>query len=152
MLLLYSPANSQRDVECILENFVKELHEYGIHSVFYQNSSMKGCVADWVNTNVKTCRKIFLVCNQQFAKEWVEPTADPLCGNSVVYVLRQVVDSYVKNDKRQLEKFAVLYLRKKDQNCLDYPFTRNMKSFLVNPQDLEQIVSFIHDLPIYKLA
>lgn len=154
VLLLFSPANSQHDQECILENVVKELAKYDIHSVFFENTIMKGCVAEWVDTNIKTCSKIFLVCTKQFAREWVEATADYLHGNSVVYVSRQVVDSYVKVDKRKLQKFAILYLRKTDQNCLDYPFTQNMTSFLVNPQDktrLEQIVRFIHDQPKYTL-
>ena len=155
VLILFSPANSKYDQECILENIVKALAEYSIHSVFYENSSVRGSVADWVATNVKTCRKIFLVCNKQFAQEWMQPTGDYLRGNSIVYVLRQVIDSYVSHDRRKLEKFALLYLRKKDQACLDYPYTGNLKSFLVNPQDEahpKQIVRFIYDTPTHVLA
>jgi hypothetical protein len=155
VLLLFSPANPQSDEQLIMENIVKELLRYGIYSTFFQNTSMKGCVAEWVDQNVKSCRKTFLVCNNQFAKEWVEHKPDILCGNSLVYVLRQVVDSYVVSDKRKLEKFAVLYLRKKDQGCLDYSYIGNMKSFLVDSQDethFKQIVRFVLDQPIYTLA
>ena len=156
VLVLFSPAHSQYDNKCVLENVVKALHQYdGIHPVFFQKSCVNGSVADWVTDNIKNSSKVLLVCNEQFAEEWTQLTGNYLLGNSVVYVLRQVIDSYVKHDKRELDKFAVLYLRKADQKCLDDPFIRNMKSFLVNPQDvtyLEEVVRFICDQPTYTFA
>lgn len=155
ILVLYSQISSKYDQECILENVVKALSDYRVDSTYYDGPCVRGSVADWVATHVKCSDKVLLVCNKQFAMEWVRQTASSLYGQSLVYVLRQLVDSYVKNDKNVLEKFAILYLRKKDQNCLDNPYLKNMKSFLVNPQDvahLEHIVRFVYDTPTYTLA
>ena len=154
VLVLFSYGHSQ-DVQCVLENVVKALHQYdGIHPVFFQKSCVNGSVADWVTDNIKNSSKVLLVCNEQFAMEWTQVAVDNLFENSVVYILHQIIDCYVKHDKRELDKFAVLYLRKADQKCLDDPFIRNMKSFLVNPQDvtyLEEVVEFIHDQQHFQL-
>lgn len=153
--MLYSQSVSRYDRECILENVVKALMEYNVECVYFEGSCVKGSIADWMAAHVRSCNNVLLVCNKQFAVEWSQARGSSLYGHSLVYILRQLVDSYVKHDKKMLEKFAILYLRRKDQNCLDNPYLRNMKSFLVNPSDVEQfehIVRFICEKAMYKLA
>lgn len=151
VLVLYSQLSSKFDQECILENVVKALSEYGVDSLYYDCPFMRGSITDFLATNVKCCDKILLICNKKFALEWGRPTASSLRSQSLVYVLRQLIDSYIKHDKKTLEKFAILYLRRKDQACLNDPYLKNLKSFLVDPKDVTHIARFIFDTPTYTL-
>ena len=155
VLVLYSQNSSKYDQECVLENVVKALAEYSVESVYFDNPIVRGTVPTWVAKNVECCDKVLLVCNRQFALEWSRSTANSHGPPSLVYVLRQLIESYVKHDKQVLEKFAILYLRKKDQKCLDNPYLKNMKSYFVDPQNevhLDQLLRFIIDQQTHILA
>ncbi len=138
-----------------MENVVKTLAEYNIQSVFFDRPKVRGSVAEWVARNVESCSKVLLVCNKQFALEWKTTVEeDPVTSCSVVYVLHQVIDSYVRCDRVMLEKFAILYLRRKDCKLIESPYLKNMTSFFVDPHDVrqsEQIIRFINDTPTYTL-
>ena len=155
VLVLFSQASPKKDEECILENVVKTLNEYSIGTVFFDRPQVKAPVPDWVAAQVKSSNKVLLVCNKQFAAEWNKATEDNVMTSSVVYVLRQVINGYVNHDRGMLEKFAVLYLRKKDANLIDSPFLKNMAHFFVDPHNekqMEQIVRFIDNKSTYSFV
>lgn len=155
VLVLFSQASPRHEEECIMENVVKMLAEYSIESVVFDRPCVRGSIADWVFRNVESCCKVLLVCNKQFAEEWKKGiNDDPVSSCSVVYVLHQVIDSYVRYDKAVLDKFAILYLKKKDCNLIENPYLRNMTSFLVDPHDSrhsQQLIRFITDTPTYAV-
>ena len=152
--MLFSQASSTYDEECIMENIIKALNLYRVNCVFFDKPCVKGTVTDWVISKVHDCHRVLMVCNKEFITEWKSHTITLVHGDSIVYVANQIISSYVSHDKHYLDKFAVLYLRKKDLEYVDCPILKNMKSFLVDPQDktqLEQTIRFIDDTPTYIL-
>jgi len=157
VLVLFSQASSIKDEMSVMELVVKGVSLYsGVHCLYFDKPSVRTSVAEWVEGAIKRSDKVLLVVNKEFVKEWDSLKAYLPHGESLVYVARQVVDSFVMRDKQQLSKFALVFLRKEDQRSLlkDSLYLQTVKSFLVVPQGvagLEGLVRFILDVPTYTL-
>ncbi len=158
VLVLFSQASSVKDEMSVMEHVVKGVSLYsGVHCLYFDKPSVRTSVAEWVEGAIKRSDKVLLVVNKEFVKEWDSLKAYLPHGESLVYVARQVVDSFVMRDKQQLSKFALVFLRKEDQRTLlkDSLYLQTVKSFLVVPQavaGLEGLVRFILDVPTYTLT
>ena len=156
VLVLFSQASSIKDELSVMEHVVKGVCVYGVHCLYFDKPSVRTSVAEWVEGGIKRSDKVLLVVNKEFVMEWDSPKAYLPHGESLVYVARQVVHSFVMRDKQQLSKFALVFLRKEDQHALlkDSLYLQSLKSYLVQPQalgELEGLVRFILDVPTYSL-
>ena len=157
VLVLFSQASSIKDEMSVMEHVVKAVSLYsGVNCLYFDKPSVQTSVAEWVEGAIKKSDKVLLVVNKEFVKEWDSPKAYLPHGESLVYVARQVVHSFVMRDKQQLSKFALIFLRKEDQRNLlrDSLYLQSVKSFLIQPQaaaELESLVRFILDVPTYML-
>lgn len=155
-MVIFSLASPKQDWDCIVKNVIGPLYTYyAVRSVFFERSVVRGDVAGWLEDMIKSCDKVLLVYNKEFAMEWREPSSVLLTGESIVYATQQIVHGYVLHNRNYLEKFAVLYLRRKDQDYMDSCYLQNVGSFLVDPHDhakLDLLAQFITGTPTIIFA
>ena len=157
VLVLFSQASSIKDELSVMEHVVKAVSVYGVHCLYFDKPSVRTSVAEWVEGGIKRSDKVLLVVNKEFVMEWDSLKAYLPHGESLVYVAKQVVHSFVMRDKQQLSKFALVFLRKEDQRDLlkDSLYLQSLKSYLILPHalgELESLVKFILDIKTYTLS
>ena len=152
VLVLFPPECPEE--RWILENITKNLNEYrNIDCKFFDDSQCRDSLSRWVEDCIKSCKKVLLVCNRAFAAEWNSTTSEGY-WRPIVYITKQIIESYTQNNKTHLEKFAVLYLKKEDRESIDCLYFKRLRSFDLtdgNEKEIEKIVRFICDIPIYVI-
>lgn len=92
----------------------------------------------WLEEHHQAAVAILCVCNQAFAREWSNSSTPS--GGSIVSAVRMIVQGKIEHQKH-LEKFAVLHLHKKDVDFTP-SYLKNVKSFLLNPEQIDCIAHF----------